>query len=114
VNIGDNHIYLNAENTTVGAEVDAGIVANCHVLATYKVSYPDNPGSFILANVDDNNAAPITKYAKGTLVQVTGFKDDLANLNGIHEVAHHDPQSDQVFFTGHQGTPPETTSSFRL
>ena len=87
VNIGDNHIYLNADNIVLG-ESDAGIVTNCKAIASYTAAYYDSgpgvraPGSLRLTKVSGTDVIP----ANGDFVQMSGFTDAYAYLNGIHEV----------------------------
>ena len=85
VNIGDNHIYLNADKTVVG-ETDAGIVTNCNVSKTYKVRYPSSGVATFVFLADDGVALTSDNIDLGALVQVTGFKGDNAHLNGIHAI----------------------------
>ncbi len=85
VNIGDNHIYLNADKTVVG-ETDAGIVTNCEVSKTYRVKYPDaGVATFVFLAADGIDLTGDV-IAVGSLVQVTGFKDKNAHLNGVHAI----------------------------
>lgn len=94
VNIGDNHIYLNADKTVVG-ETDAGIVTNCNVSKTYKVKYPNEGVATFVFLAADGITLTGDDIDEGSLVQVTGFKDDNAHLNGVHaiEVADNDAKA---------------------
>jgi len=74
INVGDSHIYLNAENTSTSG-TSGGIVVNANAMA--------NPEQLVSVSSSVITVAAPTAIAPDSIIQISGCESD-ATLNGLY------------------------------
>ena len=77
INVGDSHIYLNAENTVV-SDTSGGIVVNAKAIVVKTISS-------VVSNMITVSESDAADFAAGDIIQVSGHLVD-ATLNGLYVV----------------------------